>query len=230
MNARSKFRSFRAPVGLDDGLLRVEASGICGTDVEQYHGAAKDAWPASTPAVLGTRTREELSRRSARSPLRRSGVKARGPGGRGAVLPLRAVRDLSGVGVTAPAPGLSSRKSTRSWGPMLRRGCGVGTRTTCICTRTPFCTSSRLTSRADLAALFNPLGAGVAWAVQAPGTSLGDTVVVLGAGQRGLCCVVALRAAGAGTVIVTDVASAEDKLRLARYSGRATPSRPTATT
>ena len=28
----------RPTIGPDDGLLRVEASGICGTDVEQYHG------------------------------------------------------------------------------------------------------------------------------------------------------------------------------------------------
>jgi threonine dehydrogenase-like Zn-dependent dehydrogenase len=43
--------------------------------------------------------------------------------------------------------------------------------------------------------------------------------VILGAGQRGLCCVVALWAAGAGTIVITDVAAAGHKLRLARELG-----------
>jgi len=42
----------RPETGPDDGLLRVEASGICGTDVEQYHGAARSLGQPY-PAVLG---------------------------------------------------------------------------------------------------------------------------------------------------------------------------------
>jgi threonine dehydrogenase-like Zn-dependent dehydrogenase len=38
----------------------------------------------------------------------------------------------------------------------------------------------------ELAVMFNPLGAGFRWAVEVPQTQVGDTVVILGPGQRGL--------------------------------------------
>ena len=41
----------------------------------------------------------------------------------------------------------------------------------------------------------------------------------LGAGQRGLCSLLAVRAGGAGTVILTDVSAAAHKLALARELG-----------
>jgi threonine dehydrogenase-like Zn-dependent dehydrogenase len=72
---------------------------------------------------------------------------------------------------------------------------------------------------AELAVLFNPLGAGFRWAVQMPGTQIGDTVVILGPGQRGLASVIACREAGAGTIIVTGLAADERKLALARRFG-----------
>src|SRR5439155_577504 len=56
---------------------------------------------------------------------------------------------------------------------------------------------------ASLAVMFNPLGAGFRWAVEIPATGPGDSVLVLGPGQRGLASVVAARAAGADTIIVT---------------------------
>ena len=63
--------------------------------------------------------------------------------------------------------------------------------------------------------LFNPLAAGIRWATTEPDLRLGDTIVILGAGQRGLACVIAARAAGAGQIIVTDLARSVAKLELA---------------
>src|SRR5688500_3015079 len=71
----------------------------------------------------------------------------------------------------------------------------------------------------ELASLFNALGAGFDWVCDAGGATVGDTVLVLGAGQRGLSSVVAARVAGASRVIVTDVAAARHKLDLARELG-----------
>lgn len=71
----------------------------------------------------------------------------------------------------------------------------------------------------ELASLFNALGAGFDWVCDAGGATVGDTVLVLGAGQRGLASVVAARVAGAGTVIATDVAAARHKLDLALDMG-----------
>lgn len=70
-----------------------------------------------------------------------------------------------------------------------------------------------------LAVMFNPLGAGFRWAVELPRTRPGDSVVILGPGQRGLASVVACREVGAGTIIVTGLAADADKLALARTFG-----------
>jgi threonine dehydrogenase-like Zn-dependent dehydrogenase len=69
------------------------------------------------------------------------------------------------------------------------------------------------------ATLWNPLAAGIQWGVVEPGTSPGSKVVILGSGQRGLACVVATKAAGAGQVIVTGLSKDARKLELARAFG-----------
>jgi len=55
----------------------------------------------------------------------------------------------------------------------------------------------------SIASLYQPLGAGVRWAVQVPELVLGESILILGSGQRGLGATVAARAAGAGQIIVT---------------------------
>jgi threonine dehydrogenase-like Zn-dependent dehydrogenase len=72
---------------------------------------------------------------------------------------------------------------------------------------------------AALAVMFNPLGAGFRWAVDMPQTQPGDTVVILGPGQRGLASVVACREVGAGDIIVTGLAADADKFDVARAFG-----------
>ncbi len=71
----------------------------------------------------------------------------------------------------------------------------------------------------EIATLFNPLGAGIRWAQQVPGTKAGDTLVILGPGQRGLASVIAAREAGAACIIVTGLSADERKLALAREFG-----------
>jgi threonine dehydrogenase-like Zn-dependent dehydrogenase len=72
---------------------------------------------------------------------------------------------------------------------------------------------------AEIGVMFNPLGAGVKWAVDVGGTRLGDTVVIFGAGQRGLACTIAAKAVGARSIIITDVSTSQHKLALARDFG-----------
>ena len=55
----------------------------------------------------------------------------------------------------------------------------------------------------ERAALFNLLGAGYSWAVEAPALVAGQTIVVLGPGQRGLACVLAATDVGARVVAVS---------------------------
>jgi threonine dehydrogenase-like Zn-dependent dehydrogenase len=72
---------------------------------------------------------------------------------------------------------------------------------------------------ASIAALFNPLGAGFRWGVEIPRLRPGDSVVILGPGQRGLACVLACREAGAGKILVTGLARDARKLALAKRFG-----------
>jgi alcohol dehydrogenase len=53
------------------------------------------------------------------------------------------------------------------------------------------------------ATMFNPLGAGIRWAVTLPRTQPGDVVAVLGPGVRGLSACAAAKHAGASFVLVT---------------------------
>jgi threonine dehydrogenase-like Zn-dependent dehydrogenase len=69
------------------------------------------------------------------------------------------------------------------------------------------------------AVLFNPLGAGFEWAYRAAQTQIGDTVLILGPGQRGLASVIAAREAGAACVIVTGRSGDGHRLELARELG-----------
>jgi threonine dehydrogenase-like Zn-dependent dehydrogenase len=66
--------------------------------------------------------------------------------------------------------------------------------------------------------MFEPLASAVNW-VQRAGVQLGDVVVVEGPGHQGLACLVAARAAGAGTVIVTGTAADARRLETARALG-----------
>ena len=61
------------------------------------------------------------------------------------------------------------------------------------------------------ATLFNPLGAGIRWAVTLPGTRPGDIVAVLGPGVRGISACAAAKDAGAELVLVIGVRPARTR-------------------
>jgi threonine dehydrogenase-like Zn-dependent dehydrogenase len=72
---------------------------------------------------------------------------------------------------------------------------------------------------AELAALYQPIAAGVSWAHRVPGTKIGDTVVIFGAGQRGIACAAAAREAGASHVAVIARRQSARRLKLAEEFG-----------
>lgn len=208
-----ELREFPRPqTGPDDGLLRVEANGICGSDVETYRGHLGGPKPAFIPGHEPLGIVEEVGERAAQ----RWGVQ---PGDRVAlevIVPCRSCQDCLtgryqfcrnrryGHGVT----GIDTEPAL--WGGLAE-----------YLYLSPNTVLHRVDNSlpVELAAMFNSLGAGVRWACHLGGVRLGDTVLVLGAGQRGIAAVVAARAAGAGTVIITGLAADEHKLAVAREFG-----------
>jgi len=202
------------PVGADDGLLVVEACGLCGTDHEQYTGDI----PAGGPFIPGHEVVGTIERVGAHA-AERWGVE---PGQRVAVEVFQSCRacdacragtyrrcrrnglaTMVGFVPTDRPPGLWGGYATHLYlGP-----------------------DSMLLPVPDgldpvLATLFNPLGAGIRWAVDLPGLQAGEVVAVLGSGIRGLCAAAAAKAAGAGFVMVTGRGPADtDRLTCAAGFG-----------
>jgi threonine dehydrogenase-like Zn-dependent dehydrogenase len=181
-------REFPRPViGPDDGgLLRIEACGICGSDVEQYRGHLSSQWLPMVPGHEPLGIIEEVSPRAAE----RWGVK---PGDRVAVeilIPCRSC-DLCLAGRY-----MSCRNRIGSHGGSNppERGLGLwgGFSEYIHLHPNSILHKVRGDIPAEVAVMFNPLGAGVRWACHLGGVGLGDTVLILGAGQRGLAAVLEL--------------------------------------
>ena len=69
------------------------------------------------------------------------------------------------------------------------------------------------------AVLFNPFGNAFEWTARKGQVAVGDRVLVLGAGQRGLACAAVAATMGARQVIVTGLTRDEAKLALAPEFG-----------
>jgi threonine dehydrogenase-like Zn-dependent dehydrogenase len=201
------------PVGPDDGLLRVEAAAICGTDWEIYGRESRGG--GLGPLILGHENVGRVVAVGERAAAR-WGVAA---GDRVAVeefLPCGTCRLCRGGDYR-----LCAATDSRGDGPFLRYG------------STPISVEPGLFGgfgeylylhprsilypvgddlEPEIAALFVPVANGVRWVLQEGGLRLGQTLVVQGPGQHGLGCVVAAREAGAGRIIV--VGTPADRHRL----------------
>jgi threonine dehydrogenase-like Zn-dependent dehydrogenase len=72
---------------------------------------------------------------------------------------------------------------------------------------------------AEVATFVHPLASGHTWSVELPALKPGESVLILGPGPRGLACLIAAKAAGAGWVGITGLAHDGDRLDLARRLG-----------
>ena len=199
-------REFEVPaVGDDDGLLRIEACGLCGTDHEQYTGAL----PAGFAFVPGHEAVGVIEAVGAAAAAR-WGVQA---GDRVAVEVFQSCGTCA-----ACAEGLYRRCERHGIGDMYGfipadkpPGLWGG-----YAEYQYLAPDSMLLPVPDgidsvVATLFNPLGAGIRWGVTVPGTKLGDVVAVLGPGVRGLSACAAAKEAGAAFVMVTGVSPTDDE-------------------
>lgn len=72
---------------------------------------------------------------------------------------------------------------------------------------------------AEVATFVHPLASGHTWAVELPALQPGENVLILGPGPRGLACLIAAKAAGAGWVGITGLSHDRDRLELAKRLG-----------
>jgi alcohol dehydrogenase len=195
-------------IGDDDGLLRVEACGLCGTDHEQYTGQLFPGYPfvpghesvgilERVGAAAASRWGVSEGDRVAVEVFLSCGVCAPCRAGDTRRCVRHGLRDMYGFVPVERAPGL--------WGGYAEYQYLA-----------PDSTLLPVPPTLDpvVATLFNPLGAGIRWGVTLPGTGPGDVVAVLGPGVRGLSVVAAAREAGAAFVMVTGL-GARDAPRLA---------------
>jgi threonine dehydrogenase-like Zn-dependent dehydrogenase len=198
----------------DSALLRVEACGICGSDVEQYTGTLPARWPL-IPGHEPLGIIEQIGDRAAK----RWGVNA---GDRVAVEVLipcghcRACID----GRYQVCRGRGGGMFGYSYVPLSHPpGLWGAYADYMYLDPHSLVHPMRKDTPASIAVMFNPLGAGFRWAVEIPDAGPGDIVLILGPGQRGLASVIAARAAGVDLIIVTGLRRDAAKLALARELG-----------
>ncbi len=201
------------PLTDDTALLRIEACGICGSDVEQYTGAIPVPYPlipGHEPLGVIAAIGDRAARRWGVDVGDRVAVEALIPCAHCAACRAGRYQVCRGRGAMFGHGYVPLDRPPGLWGAyadyMHLDACSIVHR-------------MRPDVPAGVAVLFNPLGAGFRWAVELPRTGPGDTVLVLGPGQRGLACVIAARAAGAERILVTGLARDAAKLALARELG-----------
>jgi threonine dehydrogenase-like Zn-dependent dehydrogenase len=193
-------------------LLRIEANGLCGSDVDAYVGRLPHHGPyvpgheavgtlLSVDAAAARNFKVGVGDRVAISVWEQCGQCRHCRHGRGIhceiYSPLRPHTDES-------APGLELKGGLAEY--MV-----VGPRTAMF--RVP----DKLS--AEDASLFNAIGNSVEWTVQRGEVKLGDRVLILGAGQRGIGCAVAAHHSGAEQIMVTGLSVDGPKLELAHQYG-----------
>ena len=186
-------------VGLNDVLIRVKRTGICGTDLHIYHW---DAWAQKTipvPLTVGHEFAGEIVEVGANVTDFFPGEIVSGEGHvvcgrcRNCLAGRRHLcKDTSGVGVNRPGAFAEylSLPMTNIW----HHQPGIDL---------------------DVAAIFDPFGNAVHTALSFP--ILGEDVLITGAGPIGIMAAAVARHAGARFVVVTDVN--EYRLDLARRMG-----------
>ena len=194
----------------NSALMRVEACGICGSDYEQYEGVIRAPMPA-VPGHEPLGIVEAIGDRAAK----RWGVDV---GDRIAVETMLSCRFCDNC--LGGRYHLCNDRRIYSYIPLSDAPGLWGAYAEFM-----FVHGNSIVHKmdkslpAEIAVMFNPLGAGFRWAVEVPKTGPGDTVVILGPGQRGLSSVLACKNAGAGKIIVTGLAADAEKLRVAKAFG-----------
>ncbi|HVA81941.1 MAG TPA: zinc-binding dehydrogenase [Candidatus Binataceae bacterium] len=200
-------------IGAEDALLKLEVCGICGSDYEQYEGAialAGPVIPGHEPLGVIEKLGAIAAKRWGVAEGDRVAVEVLLPCGYCTQCLSGAYRLCTGKGRMSAYGYTPVDIPPALWGGYAQ-----------YMYLDPHTVLHKVSKSipAELAVMFNPLGAGIRWAVQMPGTTIGDTIVIIGPGQRGLASVIAAHEAGAEKIIVTGLARDKRKLELAKEFG-----------
>jgi threonine dehydrogenase-like Zn-dependent dehydrogenase len=194
----------------DSAILELEACGICGSDAEQYHGVIK----VPMPIIPGHEPLGRIAKIGDKA-AQRWGVDV---GDRVAVETMISCRFCSCC--LGGRYHLCEQRQMYSYIPLSESPSLWGGYSQYMFLH-PNTIMHKVSPELppELAVIFNPLGAGYRWGVEIPQTKPGDKVVILGPGQRGLCCVIACKEVGASMIIVTGLTADTNKLKVAQYYG-----------
>ncbi|WP_255197556.1 zinc-dependent alcohol dehydrogenase [Halorarius litoreus] len=201
-------------IGTGEALVRVEGCGICGADYERYIGEMDDSGLFEYPVVLGhepvgvieaigadasDRWDVAVGDRVAIEPFAPCGVCEFCTRGEYTICDQRFIYGTTSLSVGAGIWGGFAERM------LLRPGTVVHQ-------------LSHDVSIED-ATFFNPLGAGFEWVCRAGSAEVGESVLVLGPGQRGLSAVIAAAEAGCGPIVATGLTRDADRLAIAEEFG-----------
>ena len=201
-------------VGGGEALVRVEGCGVCGADYERYEGEMDDSGLFEYPVVLGhepvgvveeigadasDRWGVDAGDRIAVEPFAPCGVCEHCTRGEYTICDQRFIYGTTSLSVGAGIWGGFAERM------LLRPGTVV----------------HELSPDVSIedATFFNPLGAGFEWVCRAGDAEVGDSVLVMGPGQRGLSAVIAAAESGCGPIIATGLADDAARLELAASFG-----------
>lgn len=199
-------------IGEDDALIRVEACGLCGSDVEQIKGGIPNL---PLPTIAG---HEPLGIIESIGPAAAAkwGVDV------GDRICVEVVVGCHDCEACARGDFNACKTPLGTYGYRPFKG---ATRLTGGFAEYMYIHPNSTVHRidrsvpVDIAAMYNPIAAGLRWALDVGGVKKGAIVAVFGAGQRGIAAAMASKAAGAQQVIVTGLAKDAHKLALALEFG-----------
>jgi threonine dehydrogenase-like Zn-dependent dehydrogenase len=210
---RLELREFPIPDKLPAGhsLLRVEANGLCGGDFEQYIGKHEKCVLPTIPGHEIVGTIEQLSPEMAQE----SGLSE------GDRIVLQQTIACESCKECNRGRRLHCKLAvTYSWIPLsVEPGLWGGYATHMLLRPRTRMYKIPSSLSAEDASLFNPMSNGIHWTIEVARVKLGDRVLIMGAGQRGLMCAVAAREVGAAQIILTGLARDEKKFALAQKFG-----------
>ena len=197
------------------GLLRVEACGVCGSDIKKYSATsmrrrswATSRWAGSSASATAARRwgveegdRVLLEEYCALRTLRR--------------MPIRRVPSCSQTDNHGPTAAIRYGSTPVQVPPALWGGYSEYqySHLTSVIHKVP----DRVPS--PHAAFALPLSNGIQWTQLDARVGMGDVVVIQGLGQQGIGCLIASKAAGAAQVIVSGIGRDAGRLRLATELG-----------